>query len=90
MFHHSSKTSGIWPKCKPLRQTTVSLKCHKLLFFFRDINGLMDGGAYTSESGSWSDTLLFVADGGQDMVIIIPPGEGEITSYRGIDVRWAH
>ena len=50
----------------------------------------MDGGAYTSESGSWSDTLLFVADGGQDMVIVIPPGEGEITSYRGIDVRWAH
>ena len=39
----------------------------------RDINGLMDGGAYTSEARSWSDTPLCAADGGQDMVAVFAP-----------------
>ena len=36
----------------------------------RDINGLMDEGAYTSEARSWSDTPPYVVDGRQDMVAV--------------------
>lgn len=49
----------------------------------RDINGVMDGGAYTSEARSWSNTPPSEADGGQDMVTVFAPGrEAEVTSYR--------
>ena len=46
------------------------------------------------ESRSWSDTLPCAGEGGQDMVAVFAGGgglgEGEMTSYRGTDVRWAH
>ena len=29
-------------------------------------------------------------DDRQDMAVVSSRGEGEITSYRGIDVRWVH
>ena len=45
----------------------------------RDINSLMDGGAYTSEAGSWSDTPPCAADDGQAMVAIFAPrGKGRL------------
>ena len=58
----------------------------------RDINGLMDGGADLSEAKSWSDTPPYGADGRQEKAAVFTPGrrKGEITSYRGNDVRWAH
>ena len=40
----------------------------------RDISGLMDAGAYTLETRSWRDTLLCVAQGGQNMVAVFTPG----------------
>ena len=46
-----------------------------------------------SEVRSWGDILLCAADGsGQDMVVRFTSsqGEGEFTSYKGIDIRWAH
>ena len=46
-----------------------------------------------SEARSWSDTPPCAVDSGQNMVAVFAPGVGvggEITSYRGIDVRWAH
>ena len=42
----------------------------------REINGLMYGGAYTSEARSWSDTPLYAANGQQDMEPVLAPGEG--------------
>ena len=39
----------------------------------RDINGLTDGGAYTSEARSWSNTPPCEANGGQDMVAVFAP-----------------
>ena len=49
----------------------------------RDINGLMDGGAYTSETRSWSeDTPPCAADGGQD-IVVLTSREGKIASNRG-------
>ena len=57
----------------------------------RDINGLMDGGAFTSEARSWSNISPCVAYGmAGHGGTLCSPGEGEITSYRGIDVRWAY
>ena len=52
----------------------------------------MGGGAYTSEAKSWRDTPPCAGRGGQDVLVALVPGwgEGEITSYRGIDVSWAH
>lgn len=44
---------------------------------------------YTSEARSWGDTLLCAADGsGQDTVVVFTAsqGEGELTSYKGIDI----
>ena len=53
----------------------------------RDINGLMDWGAYMSEARSWSDTPPCVVDGGRTWWQSLLGGsgmrEGEITSYRG-------
>ena len=52
----------------------------------RDINGLMDGGAYTSEAKSWSNTPSCAADSRQDMMAVSPrvkgrlPITGELTS----------
>ena len=44
-----------------------------------------------SEARSWSDTPpSCMVHGGQDMAAVFAPGEGEIASYRGIEVRWAH
>ena len=54
----------------------------------RNISSLMDGGAYMSVAGSWSDTPRCAADSGQDLVAVFSAGEGEITSYKRIDVRF--
>lgn len=88
VFHHSSKISGIWQNCKPLWQTTVSLTATFWPFFFfpRNISGLMDGGAYMCETGSWSDTPRCAADSRQNLVAVFSPGEGEIT--KRTDVRF--
>ena len=51
----------------------------------------MGRGAYTSEAGFWSDTLLCAEDSGQGLSAILAlRKEGEITSYRGVEVRWTH
>ena len=51
----------------------------------RDINGLMDGGAYTSEAESWSDTPPCAAEvrAGHGCCRLHSKGQGEVTSYRG-------
>ena len=49
----------------------------------------MGGGAYTSEAGSWRDAPLCAVDSGQDTVAGFAPGKGQVTSYRGSDLRWA-
>ena len=52
----------------------------------------MDAGAYTSEAGSWSDRhpagcgRRKAGHGGR----LRSWGQGEITSYGGIDIRLAH
>ena len=52
---------------------------------------LMGRGAYTSEAGFWSDTLLRTEDSGQGLSAILAlRKEGEITSYRGVEVRWTY
>ena len=57
----------------------------------RDINSLMDWGAYTSEARSWSDTPLCVAEGRQDLAAVLAPqGEGRLPFIGGIDVRLVH
>ena len=56
----------------------------------RDINGFMDGRAYMPEARSWGDTPPCAAHGRQDIVAVFAGGWGGITSYRGIDIRWAH
>ena len=55
----------------------------------RDINGLMDAGAYMSEARSWSDTPLCAADSGQDMAAVFVPG-GRLPVIGGTEVRLAH
>ena len=50
----------------------------------------MGGGAYRSEAKSWRDTPPCAGHSGQDMGQSLLPGEGEVTSYRGIDIRGAH
>ena len=42
----------------------------------RDINGVMDGGPYTAEARSWSDTPPCAADSRQDMVAVFTAGGG--------------
>ena len=42
----------------------------------RDINGLMDGGAYMLEARSWSNTPPCAADHGQDLVAVFVSGGG--------------
>ena len=68
----------------------LSLPRFDLLFSppSRNISSLMDGGAYMSVAGSWSDTPQCAADSGQDLVAVFPSGEGEITSYKRTDVRF--
>ena len=54
----------------------------------------MDGGVYLSEARSWSDSPVSTGDriARQTMVAVFAPrgGREEITSYKGIDIRWAH
>lgn len=96
MFYHSSKISGIWPNCKPLWQTTVSLTATFWPFLFSLTrhpppprnSSLMNGGAYMSVAGSWNDTPRCAADSGQDLVAVFSSGEEEITSYKRTDVRF--
>lgn len=51
----------------------------------RDINGLMDGGAYTSEARTWSDSLLCAANSGQNTghgdSLRSLRGQGEVSSH---------
>ena len=50
----------------------------------RDINGLMDWGAYASEARSQSNTPPWAVDSRQDVVAVFALGwEGEVTIYRG-------
>ena len=50
----------------------------------------MDEEAYGFEARSWSHILPCVVNGRQDMVAVFTPvGEGKITYYRKIEVRWA-
>ena len=42
-------------------------------FSNRDVSGVMDGGAYTSEARSWSDTPPCAVDDGQDMAAVFTP-----------------
>jgi len=53
------------------------------------ISGL-DGGAYMPEQGLAETPHRVWVDDRQDMAVVSSRGEGEITSYRGIDVRWVH
>ena len=65
----------------------------------RDIDGLLDGGAYTSVARSWRDTPPCTAHGGQDMMeVFAPRGEerlpvigelmsGGLISYQGNQQR---
>ena len=59
----------------------------------RDNNGLMDGGAYTSEAKFWSNTAPCVVESKQDKVAVLVP-KGSLSSnspsYGGIDIRLAH
>ena len=53
----------------------------------------MVGGAYTSGPRSWGNTSLCVVHGRQDGAAVFGVEAGrevEMTSYRTIDVRWAH
>lgn len=62
-----------------------------ILFIFsnRDISGLMEGGSYTPETKSWSDTLPCVTDGRQDtQQASLLGGRGECQLHS--DVRLAH
>ena len=54
-----------------------------ILFIFsnRDVSGLMEGGSYTPETKSWSDTLPCVTDGRQDTRQASLLGGGESASY---------
>jgi hypothetical protein len=54
------------------------------------INGLMDGGAYMSEQGLAETPHHVCKATGRTWQQSAPRGEGEITSYRGTDVRWVH
>ena len=57
----------------------------------RDINNLMDEGAYTSETRSWSYTPPCAADGEQGMVAVFAPeGTRRLQVIGGIEVRLAH
>ena len=47
------------------------------LFSKTDINGLMDGGAYASEAGFWSDTPLCARASKQDMAAVFARGVRE-------------
>ena len=54
----------------------------------KDINYLMGMGAYTSEAGSWSDTLLHAEDSVYCLAAILAlRKEWEITSYRRVEFR---
>ena len=53
----------------------------------------MERGVYVSEARSWSNTHLVQQMPGRMcwQSLLQGMGEGgELTSYRGIDVRWAH
>ena len=56
----------------------------------RNIHGLMDGEAYKSKAGSWSNTLLSVVDSKQDTAGFTPKGKGKLLVTGGIDIRLAH
>ena len=57
----------------------------------RDINGLMDGGTYTSKAKSWSNTPLRAAGGGQDMAVIFATrGRGRVPVIGGNDIKLAY
>lgn len=64
--------------CKP-RTCPASRPKEEASQASRDINDLMDGGAYMSKARSWSSTLL-CAD---DMAALFAGGRGEgVISYR--------
>ena len=61
-----------------------------LIFFFlfskTDVNGLMDGGAYASEAGFWSDTPLCARASKQDMAAVFARGGKGTLTFMGESV----
>lgn len=91
----SEEVAGWWTALHgPIRPALAQLKDQRKSQSQQQRHWWFNGwGAYMSEARSWGDTLLCAADGsGQDMVVhfTTSQGEGEFTSYKGIDIRWAH